>query len=145
MATCRRQTANSGTYCTGTLLVPLPIYSMEQSPWEANRFSASQKIPRTLYNPKVYYLIHKCPPLVHILSQINPVHAPLSHILHIHLNIILLSTPGSSKWSPILGFPHHNPIYTSLLPIRATCPAYLILLDLMNQMIFGEKHRPLTL
>jgi hypothetical protein len=32
MATCRRQTANSGTYCTGTLLVSLLIYSMEQSP-----------------------------------------------------------------------------------------------------------------
>ena len=32
----------------------LPIYSMEQSPsWEANRFSASQEVPRPLWNPKV--------------------------------------------------------------------------------------------
>jgi hypothetical protein len=30
-------------------------YSMEQNPyWEANRFSASQEIPRILWNPKVY-------------------------------------------------------------------------------------------
>ena len=33
----------------------LLTYSMEQSPWEANRFSASQKIPRIFCNPKVHY------------------------------------------------------------------------------------------
>ena len=54
------------------LLTYLLTYSMDQRPsWEANRFSASQEIPRILQKPKVHYRIHKCPPPVPILSQSN--------------------------------------------------------------------------
>ena len=88
----------------------------QSSSWEANRFSASQEIPRTLRNPKFHYRLHSIPPLVPILSQIDPVHAPTPHVLKIHLNIILPITPGSSKWSHSLRLPHQNPLYTSTFP-----------------------------
>jgi len=62
---------------------------MQQSPsWEANRFSASKEIPRILYNPKVYYRIHKCPTPVPTLSQFDPVHNSTSNFLNIHFNLL---------------------------------------------------------
>ena len=81
------------------LLTYLLPYSMEQiRPWEPNQFSASQEIPRILWKLKFYYCIHNCPPSLPILSQLHIVYTPTSHFLKIHLNIILPSTPGSTKW-----------------------------------------------
>ena len=64
-------------------------HSMVQSPsWAANRFTASQEIPRISRNPKVHYRTYNRPPPVSILGQPNPVHIPTSHFLKNHLNII---------------------------------------------------------
>ena len=97
--------------------ISLLIYSMKYSPaWEANRFSASQEIPRILCNPKVQYCILTCPSPVLILSQLYPVHAPTSHFLEMHLTIILPSPPPSSKWSLSFRFPQQNHVYAFPLP-----------------------------
>jgi hypothetical protein len=105
------------------LLIYLLTYCMEQSPpWEADLFSASQDIPCILWNLKVHYphsQVHSTCPYPGS-GQSNP--WPPSQFMKIHLNIILLATPGSSKWSLSLPFPHQNPVYTSLLPHTCYMP-----------------------
>ena len=103
------------TYVLTYLLTYLLTYSMDQSPsWEANRFSASQEIRCIVWNPKVHYRIHKCPPPVLIPYHIDSVHTPTSYFLMIHFNIILPSTPGSPKYFFPSGFPTKT-LYTPLL------------------------------
>ena len=117
-------------------------YSMLQSPsWEANWFAASQEIPRISRNPNVHYRTHKLSPPVSTLCQPNPVHIPTSYLLEIHPNIIHPSTPSTPQWSPSLRLPHQDPIHPPPSPIRATCPAHLILLDFITRTILGEEYR----
>ena len=124
-----------------TALIYLLTYSFEQTPSsEANRFSARQEIPCTLWNPKVHYRNHNREPPVPILSQFDPVTTPTSHFLKIHLNIIL-----PCIWvSQVVSFPQVSPPKPSPFQRSATCPAHLILLDFITWTLLGEKYRSLS-
>jgi hypothetical protein len=109
--------------------------SKQQSPSSgSNRSLDSQEIPLTLCNLQVHYRIHKRLTPVPILSQINPAHVFLSHLLKIHFNTIL---PSTHKRSPQVS--HQYSVCTCTSLMLATCPAHLILLYFITRMIFQEE------
>ena len=119
----------------------VPANSMERSPfWEANRSSASQEILHILRNLKVHYRIHKSPSTVPILSQVNHAHFLKSHFnifssLSLNLSCGLFPSGFSTKLCL-----HPSSLALSLSLTLSTFPAQIIVLELITQLIFGEKY-----
>jgi hypothetical protein len=113
---------------------------MEQSlAWEANRFAASQAIPRILWNPKIHYRFHKCLPPVPILSQLDPAHASSVHFLKIHFNLpdwvfYLVSFTQVSTPKPCM---HHS----SLLFMPHTSPILFFIMCSLEDYFLGSTDR----
>jgi len=119
-----------------------PSNSLKQNPsWEASSHSAGEETPRLLWNPKIHYSFHKGLPLSlswarWIQSTVTPLYFP-----KIHSNVILPSMSKSSKWSLPFSLPTKVLCAFLASPIRATCLARLISLDLLTLIMFGEAYK----
>ena len=118
---------------------------MEHSPWDSNRLSASQEIPRIFWNPKFHYHVHKCH--CHLsLSWTSSIQSTPTHPTSWR-HILILSS-HLRRHLPRGLFPQVPPpkpcMHISSLPIRTTCPAHFIILDLITWKVFREEYRSLS-
>lgn len=101
----------------------------------------------TLEHLKSHWRFRKSPPFVPILIQIIVFNDFPSYYFKIHFNISLPCTIMPQKPSLSFEFPHPNPLYISLPPIRAICPTLLTLLIFYqpNDRLCREYYKSLSL
>jgi hypothetical protein len=108
---------------------------MELSPsWED---ATCAEFSNILWNPKVHYRVQKSPPLVTVRSQINATPSCLRFILILSTHIGLDLPSGLFSF----GFPINISYAFLFVIVHATCPAHLILFDLIILITFAKQYK----
>ena len=120
----RRYARSVIVFCIIDLTYLLPCLLALWSRVLIKKLTGSQLLKklRILWNPKFHYRIHKCPPPVPTLNQINPVHGPhpfsgrfiLLLSSHIHLGLPSGLLPSGSPSKPCIHL--CSPPYTCYMP-----------------------------
>jgi hypothetical protein len=116
----------------------IPHLLMDPSPsWGAINWAATQELPSISWNPKVQYRVRKSPPLLPILSHINPIHTIPSYLSKIHPDIVHPPTSRSSQWSPsfCVSHPFCVPRIHTLFTLHILANTYLVRVRYWNSVL----------